>query len=45
MAGATPSELAAVLGHKTLQMVKRYSHLSEQHTVDVLQRMNEVIFK
>jgi hypothetical protein len=36
--------LSAVLGHKTLAMVKRYAHLSEQHTVDVLQRMNEVIF-
>lgn len=45
MNGATTAELAAVLGHKTLQMVKRYSHLSEQHTVGVLERMNERIFQ
>lgn len=28
MSGATPSEIAAVLGHKTLSMVKRYAHLT-----------------
>ena len=41
MSGATPSEIAAVLGHKTLQMVKRYAHVGEQHTADVLSRMHE----
>jgi site-specific recombinase XerD len=45
MNGATVAELAAVLGHRTLQMVRRYTHLSEQHTVDVLRRMNEAVFK
>ena len=44
MNGATPSEIAEVLGHKTLQMVKRYSHLSEQHTASVVERMNDKIF-
>jgi integrase len=44
MSGATPSELAAVLGHKTLAMVKHYAHLSEQHTVSVIERMNRAIF-
>jgi integrase len=44
MAGATQVELAAVLGHKTLQMVLRYSHLSEAHTRGVVDRMNEKIF-
>ncbi|MEK6594687.1 MAG: site-specific integrase [Pseudomonadota bacterium] len=39
MSGATPGEIAAVLGHKTLAMVKRYAHLSEQHTAGVVQRM------
>jgi len=39
MSGATPPEIAAVLGHKTLQMVKRYSHLSEPHTIGVVERM------
>ena len=41
MSGATLAEIAAVLGHRTLSMVKRYSHLTEQHTSDVVARMNE----
>lgn len=44
MQGATTSEIAAVLGHKTLAMVQRYAHLSEQHTVGVLERMNAAVF-
>lgn len=44
MNGATLSEIAEVLGHKTLQMVKRYSHLSEAHTASVVASMNEKIF-
>src|SRR5262249_21977397 len=32
MNGATLAEIAEVLGHKTLAMVKRYAHLSEAHT-------------
>ncbi len=44
MNGASLAEIAEVLGHKTLQMVKRYAHLSEQHTAGVVARMNEKIF-
>lgn len=44
MSGATPAEIAEVLGHKTLQMVKRYAHLSEAHIAKVVARMNEKIF-
>ncbi len=44
MNGATLAEIAEVLGHKTLQMVKRYAHLSEQHTAGVVERMNKAIF-
>ena len=44
MNGATLLEIAAVLGHKTLQMVKRYSHLSEDHTKDIVEKMNKKIF-
>lgn len=44
MSGATVSEIADILGHKTLQMVKRYSHLTDQHTVKVLTKMNAQIF-
>lgn len=40
MQGATLMEIADVLGHKTLNMVKRYSHLTENHTTQVVQRMN-----
>ena len=44
MDGASLAEIAEVLGHKTLQMVKRYAHLSEAHTAKVVARMNEKIF-
>lgn len=44
MNGATGSEIAAVLGHKTLAMVKRYAHLSESHTASVVARMNDKVF-
>ncbi|MBY0355241.1 MAG: site-specific integrase [Rickettsiales bacterium] len=44
MNGASLAEIAEVLGHKTLQMVKRYAHLSEAHTSQVVARMNERIF-
>ena len=44
MNGASLAEIAEVLGHKTLQMVKRYAHLSEAHTSSVVASMNEKIF-
>ncbi len=44
MNGASLTEIADILGHKTLQMVKRYAHLSEQHTSKVLESMNEGLF-
>ena len=37
-------EIAEVLGHKTLQMVKRYAHCTEQHTSSVVARMTEKVF-
>ncbi len=43
MSGATLTEIAEVLGHKTLAMVKRYSHLTEAHTRDVLGRMTATL--
>ena len=43
MNGATTSEIAEVLGHKTLQMVKRYAHLSPSHVASVLADMNSRI--
>ncbi len=44
MGGATMLEIAEVLGHRTLQMVKRYSHLADTHTAGVVERMNQRIF-
>lgn len=39
MNGATELEIADVLGHKTLQMVKRYSHLSTDHKQSLVNRV------
>lgn len=44
MSGASLAEIAEILGHKTLQMVKRYAHLSEAHTASVVERMNTRLF-
>jgi integrase len=44
MGGASLAEIAAILGHKTLSMVKRYAHLSDDHTSAVVERMNARIF-
>ena len=44
MNGASLAEIAAVLGHKTLQMVKRYVHISNPHTASVVAKMNKKIF-
>jgi integrase len=44
MNGATLAEIAEVLGHKTLQMVKRYAHLTEGHTRGVVGCMNQAMF-
>ncbi|MBK8991277.1 MAG: tyrosine-type recombinase/integrase [Gammaproteobacteria bacterium] len=35
MAGVGSMEVAKVLGHKTLQMTARYSHLSPERTVEI----------
>ena len=44
MNGATSVEIAGVLGHKSLLMVKRYSHISESHTIGVVEKMSRKIF-
>lgn len=41
MNGASLLEIAEILGHKTLAMVKRYSHLTKKHTATLIERMNE----
>jgi integrase len=39
MSGANAVEVATLLGHKTLDMVKRYSHLSSAHTTALVDRV------
>lgn len=41
--GASTAQLAEVLGHRTLQMVKRYSHLCEGAARGVVSKMTEEI--
>jgi len=45
MAGATPSEIAAVLGHRQLTMVKRYAHLSESHVSALTRTLGDSLLK
>ncbi|MDP3332606.1 MAG: site-specific integrase [Methylococcaceae bacterium] len=44
MNNASLAEIADILGHKTLQMVKRYAHLSDGHVSNVVASMNAKIF-
>jgi len=44
MNGASQRDLMEVLGHKTVQMTKRYSHLSDNHISSVVGSMNDKIF-
>lgn len=44
MNGASLIEIADLLGHKTLQMVKRYAHLSDQHVADVGEKLTQSLF-
>lgn len=39
MSGASLIEIADILGHKSLQTTKRYSHLSTQHKAELLRRV------
>lgn len=44
MRGASLAELAEVLGHRTLAMVKRYAHFTEGHTGDLMERLSDSMF-
>jgi integrase len=44
MSGATLAELSELLGHKSLQMVKRYSHMTTPHAAKIVEKMNREIF-
>lgn len=42
--GASLAQLSEVMGHKTLQMIKRYAHLCHSQVADVVTKMNARIF-
>lgn len=44
MSGASLAEVGDLLGHKTVQMTKRYAHIAEGHTRAIMQTMNDKIF-
>jgi integrase len=44
MGGASTLEIAEALGHKNLEMVKRYAHLSPSHTASVIGKTTEGMF-
>jgi integrase len=44
MNGATLTDIAEILGHKTIQMTKRYAHLHIDHTRKVVASMNDKMF-
>jgi integrase len=44
MNGASLAEIAEILGHRSLEMTRRYAHLNYEHTRKVLASMNEVMF-
>jgi integrase len=45
MSGASLLDIAEILGHKTLAMVKRYAHLSPAHTAGVIQHMADMFLQ
>ena len=45
MNGGSLLDIAEVTGHKTMQMVKRYSHLTQKHTAKLLQDTTNIMFK
>ena len=42
--GASLAQIAEVLNHKTLQMVKRYSYLTEGNVASVLEKLDKEVF-
>ncbi len=42
--GATLLEIAEVLGHKKMDMTRRYAHLTDSHVREVVDRMTRTVF-
>lgn len=45
MNGGSLLDIAQITGHKTMQMVKRYSHLTQKHTAKLLQDTTDIMLK
>lgn len=45
MNGASVNLIAKILGHKSIQVTNRYTHLSEEYAADAVTRMNERFLK
>ena len=45
MGGSSTREVAEILGHKSLQTTKRYSHLSNIHKKNVIDRLEKMIYE
>ena len=41
MNGATQGELMAILGHKTPTMTRRYAHYSQNHLVNLMDKVHK----
>jgi site-specific recombinase XerD len=41
MNGASLRDIAEILGHKTMQMTQRYSHLTQKYSSKVLSELNK----
>lgn len=44
MNGGSLLDIAQITGHKSMQMVKRYSHLTKNHSTELLQNTTEKMF-
>ena len=44
MSGIDMRTVAEILGHKSLQMTQRYTHLSPDHLSNAIEKMNRKIF-
>jgi len=43
--GLSLGEIGHLLGHKSVAMTRRYSHLTESRSIDAVYKMSEEIFK
>ena len=45
MGGSSTREVAEILGHKSLQTTKRYSHLANVHKKSIVDRLEKMIYE